>query len=49
MDDIDAYDELNDEERDALDGIMADPKKLKLFTTSKSIGEIHNDASDQKK
>ena len=49
VDDIDAYDELNDEERDALDGIMADPKKLKLFTTSKSIGEIQMEASEVKK
>ena len=49
VDDIDGYDELSDEERDALDGIMADPKKLKLFTTSKSIGEIQIEAAEVKK
>ena len=45
---IDEIDDLDDEERDALDGIISDPKKLKLFTTSKSIGEIKAEAQEVK-
>ena len=40
IDSIDDYDELEDDERDALDNIMADPRKLKLFTTAKTAAEI---------
>lgn len=46
VDNLDEFDELDDDERDALDNIMADPKKLKLFTTSKSIGEIKQEAAE---
>lgn len=49
VDNLDEFDELDDEERDALDNIMADPKKLKLFTTSKSIAEIKQEAAEVKK
>lgn len=42
--DIDDFDELDDAEREALDNIMADPKKLKLFTTAKSTREIKEEA-----
>jgi len=45
---IDDLDELDDDERDALDNIMADPKKLKLFTTSKSPSEIKAEAGEVK-
>ena len=45
---IDDLDELDDEERDALDNIMADPKKLKLFTTAKSLSEIKIEAGEVK-
>ena len=45
---IDDLDELDDEERDALDNIMADPKKLKLFTTAKSLSEIKAEAGEVK-
>ncbi len=48
VDNLDEFDELDDEERDALDNIMADPKKLKLFTTSKSIAEIKQEATEVK-
>lgn len=48
VDNLDEFDELDDDERDALDNIMADPKKLKLFTTSKSIAEIKQEASEVK-
>ena len=48
VDNLDEFDELDDEERDALDNIMADPKKLKLFTTSKSIAEIKQEAAEVK-
>ena len=49
VDSLDEFDELDDEERDALDNIMADPKKLKLFTTSKSIAEIKQEAAEVKR
>ena len=45
---IDEFDELDDEERDALDNILSDPKKLKLFTTSKSPGEIKAETQEVK-
>lgn len=49
VDNIDEYDELDDDERDALDGILSDPKKFKLFTTAKSVAEIHSEAQEVKK
>jgi superfamily II DNA or RNA helicase len=49
VDTIEDYDELEDDERDALDGIMADPKKFKLFTTAKSVAEIQSEAQEVKK
>lgn len=45
---INDLDELDDEERDVLDNIMADPKKLKLFTTAKSLSEIKVEAGEVK-
>lgn len=48
VDDIDDYDELNDEEREALDNIMADPKRLKMFTTAKTSVEIQQEAQQVK-
>lgn len=49
VDNIEEYEDLEDDERDALDGIMADPRKFKLFTTAKSIGEIQQEANEVKK
>lgn len=48
-DDINEYDELDDDERDALDSILSDPKKFKLFTTAKSLQEIQQEATEVKK
>ena len=48
-DDINDYEELDDEERDALDGILSDPRKFKLFTTAKSLHEIQQEAAEVKK
>lgn len=45
---IDDYDDLEDNERDALDNIMADPRKLKMFTTAKSPKEIAQEANEVK-
>ncbi len=45
-DDINDYEELDDEERDALDGILSDPRKFKLFTTAKSLQEIQQEAAE---
>lgn len=46
---IDQWDDLEDDEREDLDNIMSDPKKLKLFTTSKSPKQIAEEAAEVKK
>ena len=46
---IDDYDELDDNERDAFESILADPRKFKLFTTAKSINEIQSEAAEVKR
>lgn len=45
---IDDYDDLDDKERDAIDAIMADPRKLKMFTTAKSPADIAKEANEVK-
>ncbi|MEP0710464.1 MAG: helicase-related protein, partial [Algoriphagus sp.] len=49
VDNIEEYEDLEDDEREALDGILSDPRKFKLFTTAKSIGEIQQEATEVKK
>jgi superfamily II DNA or RNA helicase len=49
VDTIDDYDELEDEERDALENILSDPKRFKLFTTAKSLPEIQSEAEEVKR
>lgn len=49
VDTIDDYDELEDDERDALENILSDPKKFRLFTTAKSLTEIQTEAEQVKK
>lgn len=49
VDTIDDYEELDDEERDALENILSDPRKFKLFTTARSIQEIQQEAGEVKK
>ncbi len=48
VDDIEDFEELEDDERDALENILADPRKFKLFTTSKSLQEIQQEAKEVK-
>jgi superfamily II DNA or RNA helicase len=48
VDDIEDFEELGDDEKDALENILADPKKFKLFTTSKNVDEIHTEAREVK-
>ncbi len=48
IDGIEDYDELNDEERDALENILSDPKKFRLFTTATSVQEIYEEAKEVK-
>jgi superfamily II DNA or RNA helicase len=48
VDNIEEYEELEDEERDALENILSDPKKFKLFTTARSIQEIQQEAKEVK-
>lgn len=47
--DIEDFEELEDEERDALENILTDPHKFKLFTTAKSLKEIQQEAAEVKK
>lgn len=49
VDDIVEYDELDDEERESLENILADPRKFRLFTTAQSMQEIIQEASEVKK
>lgn len=49
VDDIEDYEELEDEERNALEDILSDPRKFKLFTTAKSLQEIQEEAKEVKK
>jgi len=49
VDNIVAYEDLEDDERDALDNILSDPRKFKLFTTATSLQEIQQEANEVKK
>lgn len=49
IDTIGDYDELEDDERDALENILSDPRKFKLFTTAKSLTEIQSEAEEVKR
>lgn len=49
VDTIEEYEELDDEERDALENILSDPRKFKLFTTAKSLHEIQQEAGEVKR
>lgn len=46
VDGLDDYDELGDDDREALENILADPRKFKLFTTATSIQEIQEEAKE---
>ena len=45
---IEEYEELDDDERDALEKILSDPRQFKLFTTAKSLKEIKEEAAQVK-
>ena len=45
---LDEYDELDDDEREALENIISDPKQFKLFTTANSREEIEREANEVK-
>jgi superfamily II DNA or RNA helicase len=47
--DMDDFEDLEDDERDALEGILSDPKKFRLFTTAKNPQEITREARDVKR
>ncbi len=49
IDSIEEYDELEDDARDALENILSDPRKFKLFTTANSLQEIQQEAEEVKK
>lgn len=47
--DIEDYEDLGDEEKEALEGILSDPRKFKLFTTAKNPQELRQEAAEVKK
>ncbi len=47
--DIDQWEDLEDDEREDLDNIMSDPRKLKLFTTAKTPKQIAEEAAEVKR
>ncbi len=49
VENIEDFEELEDDERDALENILSDPRKFKLFTTAKSLQEIQLEANEVKK
>lgn len=44
--DIDDYDDLEDDAREALESILADPRKFKLFTTAQNLQELQDEAKE---
>jgi len=46
VDSLDDYDELGDDDRAALETILADPRKFRLFTTARSLPELQNEARE---
>ncbi|MDP8210549.1 MAG: helicase-related protein [Candidatus Stygibacter australis] len=48
METLDDFNELDDDERESLEAIFADPRKFKMFTTAKNIDEIKEEASQVK-
>jgi superfamily II DNA or RNA helicase len=46
---IDEFEDLEDDEREALENILSDPRKFRLFTTAKSLGEIQTEANEVRK
>lgn len=49
VDNIDDFEDLADDERDALENILSDPRKFKLFTTARNLVEIQTEANEVKK
>lgn len=48
LNDLDNFDDFDDEERQSLENILSDPRKFRLFTTSKSKAEIEAEAREVK-
>jgi superfamily II DNA or RNA helicase len=48
VDDIEEYDDLDDDDKEGLEKIMADPRKFKLFTTAKSPAELREEREQVK-
>ncbi len=49
VENIEDFEELEDDERDAFESILSDPRKFKLFTTASSIQEIQQEAAEVKR
>jgi len=49
VENIEDFDELEDNEREALEGILSDPRKFKLFTTAQSIPDLQKETKEVKR
>ncbi len=49
VNDLEDFDDLEDDEREALEGILSDPKKYRLFTTANNSQELHQEAKEVKR
>lgn len=49
VDNIEDFEDLDDQERESLEGIMGDPRKFKLFTTAKSPQELFEELREVKR
>ncbi len=48
VENLDEFEELEDDDREKLESILADPRKFKLFTTAKSPSELKEEAEQVK-
>jgi superfamily II DNA or RNA helicase len=48
VENLNDFEELGDDEREALENILSDPRKFRLFTTSKNVEEIRKEAQEVK-
>lgn len=46
---MEEFEDLEDDQREALEGIISDPKKFKLFTTAKNPNELRDEAKEVKR
>lgn len=48
VENLDDFEELEDDEREKLEGILTDPRKFKLFTTAQNLSDLKEEAEQVK-